>query len=115
LPLVRLVRPAPHPLDLHAGRTLPAVLEPTQFAADPARPVTQDDAVKRWAASTYALPFAEIERVTFDVQHADIADPGAPSLELEIDVRMTDGHQHLFVRRVCEFGQIIDEVLAATH
>jgi hypothetical protein len=113
--MVRLVRPAPQALDLRAGRSLPAVLEPHRLATDSAQPMTQADAVKHWAATTYGLPFAEVERVTFDVQYADVADPNAPSLELEIDVRMTDGHQHLFVRRVCEFGQIIDEVLATTH
>jgi hypothetical protein len=77
--------------------------------------MTQEDAIKQWAARTYALPADAIERVTFDVQYADVRDPEDSSLQLEIDVRMAGGRQHLFTRRVCEFGQIIDEVLAASR
>jgi hypothetical protein len=71
---------------------------------------SQEDAVKLWASTAYALPLDDIEQVSFDVQYANLTDPRA-ALQLEIDVRMADGHQHLFTRCVCEFGQIVDEVL----
>ena len=72
---------------------------------------SQEDAVKLWASTAYALPLDDIEQVSFDVQYANLTDPREPHLQLEIDVRMADGHQHLFTRCVCEFGQIVDEVL----
>jgi len=76
---------------------------------------SQEDAVKLWASTTYALPLENIEQVSFDVQYANVSDPREPHLQLEIDVRMADGHQHLFTRCVCEFGQIVDEVLAVAR
>jgi hypothetical protein len=106
--------PAP-PLDLDAGRPLSPLFESALLAAGSEQGMSQEDAVKRWAATTYALALDEIERVRFEVQYANLSDPDAPTLELEIDVRMTDGHQHLFTRRVCEFGQIVEEVLAETR
>ena len=73
--------------------------------------MNREVAVKRWAARTYDLPFDDIDRVTFDVQYAGTDAAGADSLVLEIDVRMTDGHQHLVIQRICEFGRIVSEVL----
>ena len=35
-----------------------------------------------------------------------------PHMQLEIDVHLTDGTQHLFTRDVRDFGQIVNEVLA---
>jgi len=73
--------------------------------------MTYDDAVKRWVAQTYNLPIAQVEQVTFDVQHVPDPATSQPVL-LEIDVHMTDRTQHLFVRPGREFGTIVQEVLA---
>jgi hypothetical protein len=114
---VRLVGSPPSPLDLDGRRALPSLLEPADVApgsGDQMSP-SQDDAVKLWASTAYALPLDDIEQVSFDVQYANLTDPREPHLQLEIDVRMADGHQHLFTRCVCEFGQIVDEVLDAAR
>jgi hypothetical protein len=73
--------------------------------------MTYDDAVKRWVAQTYNLPVAQVDQVTFDVQHTPDPATSHPVL-LEIDVHMTDRTQHLFLRSGREFGAIVDEVLA---
>ena len=112
---MRLVGSSPSPLDLDGRRALPSLLEPAFIAPGSGPVVSQEDAVKLWASTTYALPLADIEQVCFDVQYANVTDPHEPHLQLEIDVRMVDGHQHLYTRCVCEFGQIVDEVLAVAR
>jgi hypothetical protein len=114
---VRLVGSPPSPLDFDGRRALPSLLEPALVAPGSRHEMSsqmspsQEDAIKVWASTAYALPLDDIEQVTFDVQYANLTDPREPHLQLEIDVRMADGHQHLFTRCVCEFGQIVDEVL----
>ena len=71
-----------------------------------------DDAVKRWIASTSGLPLERIRDVTLDVEQAADSRTLDPHMQLEIDVHMIDGTQHLFTRGVREFGQIVNEVLA---
>ena len=72
-----------------------------------------DASMKVWVADNYGLPFHEIARVAFDVQEAPLSIDDAPELQLEIDVRTTDGNRHLFTREACDFGKIVDEVAAA--
>jgi hypothetical protein len=74
--------------------------------------MTYDDAVKRWIASTSGLPLERIREVSFDVEPAAGSQTLDPRMQLEIDVHMTDGTQHLFTRGVRDFGQIVNEVLA---
>ena len=38
---------------------------------------SQEDAVKLWASTAYALPLDDIEQVSFDVQYANLTDPRA--------------------------------------
>ena len=71
-----------------------------------------DASMKVWVADNYGLPFHEIARVAFDVQEAPLSIDDAPELQLEIDVRTTDGNRHLFTREACDFGKIVDEVAA---
>ena len=71
-----------------------------------------DEAVKRWIASTSGLRLECIRDVTLDVEHAADSRTLDPHMQLEIDVHLTDGTQHLFTRDVRDFGQIVNEVLA---
>ena len=66
------------------------------------------EAVKRWVSKAYAVPFEHIDHVCFDVQEGTRSEDG-PGVQLEIDVRMTDGSQYLFVRRGYEFGTIVSQ------
>jgi hypothetical protein len=73
--------------------------------------MTYDDAVKRWIASTSGLPFERIREVNFEVEPTADSRTLDPHMQLEIDVHMTDGTQHLFTRGVRDFGKIVNEVL----
>jgi hypothetical protein len=73
--------------------------------------MNRDAAVKRWVAHEYLIDLDHIDRVVFDVQYAASGVDGEDSLVLEIDVTTVDGIRHLFVRRICEFGAIVGQVL----
>jgi hypothetical protein len=75
--------------------------------------MSYDAGVKRWVASKYQLSLDQIAEVSFDVQYAGECATLDPTLQLEIDVHMHDGTQHLFTRSVRDFGQIINEVVEA--
>jgi hypothetical protein len=98
-------------LEVSARRALPSLCEPPDSGRTEGHRMSQEEAVKRWVADTYALPCDEIDQVTFDVQFASASSSGGDSLQLEIDVHVADGHQHLYVRPVCEFGRIVGEIL----
>jgi hypothetical protein len=107
--VVRLVGTPPAPVDHHPRGSLPEVLEPPHAGRPPERPLNRDAAIKRWVAHEYGIALDHIDRVVFDVQLAAVG--GEDSLVLEIDVTTVDGIRHLFVRRICEFGAIVGQVL----
>jgi hypothetical protein len=109
--VVRVVGQAAAALEIGARRALPSLCESPDSGRGEVRPMSQEQAVKRWTADTYSLRFEEIDQVTFDVQLATTSSTGDETLQLEIDVLMADGHQHLFVRPACEFGKVVGEIL----
>jgi hypothetical protein len=108
-----MVREASPPVDVDPRRPLPPLRQHTHSLRLERISMSYDTGVKRWVASKYQLSLDQIAEVSFDVQYAGECATLDPTLQLEIDVHMHDGTQHLFTRSVRDFGQIINEVVEA--
>jgi hypothetical protein len=78
-------------------------------------PMSRDDAIKHWVSKHYDLPLDDIASVRFDVENAERTMPARALPHLEIEVVMSDGHEHLYTRGVRDFGRIVEEVLEAAR
>jgi hypothetical protein len=100
-------------VDVDPRRPLPALRQHAHALRRERESMSYDNGVKRWVADRYRLSLEQIAEVSFDVQYAGECATLDPTLQLEIDVHMLDGTQHLFTRSVRDFGKIINEVVEA--